>query len=295
MKSLVILLLAGWAVCAQTPSSTVKPPSAPPAELPDDIPDTAVVAECGGQTSLPLTMGDVRKYIAVLPPESQPQAKRDPKTWIQSWCRMVQMAHMAEADKLDQQSPVKEQLAFQRMLLMAQAEMQDKLNNTQVESPDIAQRYDETKEKYKQVKVNAIYIAFGEKGLTETGAKAKAEKLLAEIRGGADFAKLARENSDDETSKAKDGYFATLSPSDNIPDALRAAVFQLKQGETSEPVRQPNGFYLLRAEDISYKPLSEVRDQIFSELKQQKFQEWLNGMAKSAAPKFVNPAFPAAK
>lgn len=293
MKSLVILLLAGSAVCAQVPASTAKPPSPPPAELPDDIPDTAVVAECGGQT--PLTMGDVRKYIAVLPAESQPQAKRDPKTWIQSWCRMVQMAHMAEADKLDQQSPVREQLAFQRMLLMAQAEMQDKLNSTQVESPDIAQRYDETKEKYKQVKVNAIYIAFGEKGLSEAGAKAKAENLLKEIRGGADFAKLARENSDDETSKAKDGYFATLSQSDNIPDALRSAIFQLKKGETSEPVRQPNGFYLLRAEEITYKPLSEVRDQIFAELKQQKFQQWLNGMAKSAEPKFVNPAFPAEK
>lgn len=295
MKSLVILLFAACAMCAQTPSAAppVKPPSAPPPDLPDDIPDSAVVAECGGQT--PLTMGDVRKYIAVLPGESQPQAKRDPKGWIQSWCRMVQMAHMAEADKLDQQSPVKEQLLFQRMLLMAQAEMQDKLNNTPVDSPAIARRYDETKEKYKQVKVNAIYIAFGEKGLTEAEAKTKAEKLLAEIRGGADFAKLARENSDDETSKAKDGYFATLARSDNIPDALRTAVFQLKQGETSEPVRQPNGFYLLRAEEITYKPLSEVRDQIFTELKNQRFQEWLNGMAKSAEPKFVNPAFPAAK
>ena len=293
MKSLVILLLAGWAVCAQTPAPSGKQPAAPPAALPDDIPDTAVVAECGGE--IPLSMGDVRKYIDVLPQESQSQAKRDPKTWIKSWCRMVQMAHMAETDKLDQQSPLKEQLAFQRMLLMAQAEMQDKLNNTQVDSPDIAQRYDRDKEKYKQVKVNAIYIAFGEKGLKEAEAKAKAEKLLTELRGGADFAKLAHENSDDETSKAKDGYFATLSPSDNIPDALRSAVFQLKKGETSEPVRQPNGFYLLRAEEITYKPLSEVRDQIFTELQKEKFQEWLNGMAKSAEPKFVNPAFPAGK
>jgi hypothetical protein len=51
----------------------------------------------------------------------------------------------------------------------------------------------------------------------------------------------------------------------------------------------------LRAEQITYKPLSEVRDQIFTELKNQKFQEWLAEMSKQAEPKFVNPAFPAEK
>jgi len=236
-------------------------------------------------------MGDVRKYIAALPPESQPMALRDPKAWIEGWSRMVKMARMAETEKLDERSPVKEQLEFQRLYLLANAEMSDKLTTTSVEGPQIASQYDATKDKYKQVKVNAIYIAFGEKGVTEAQAKAKAEKLLAQIRQGADFAKLARANSDDETSKAKDGYFATLTPADNIPDALRAAVFQLKQGETSAPIRQPNGFYLLRAEQVGYRPLSQVRDQIFTELKNQKFQEWLNDMAKQAQPKFVNPAF----
>ena len=293
MKAPVILILAGCAsLFAQTPASpqTAAPPAAvqPPPELPN-LPDTAVVAEFPDHTTL--TMGEVRKYIAALPPESQPMALRDPKGWIQGWSRMVQMAHLAEKEKLDERSPVKEQIEFQKLYLLANAEMSDKLMGTQVESPEIASAYDANKDKYKQVKVNAIYISFGDKGLTEEQAKAKAEKLLAQIRKGADFAKLARENSDDETSKAKDGYFATLTPTDNIPDALRAAVFQLKQGETSEPVRQPNGFYLLRAEQIGYKPLSAVRDQIFTELKNQKFQQWLNDMAKESEPKFVNPAF----
>jgi len=103
-------------------------------------------------------------------------------------------------------------------------------------------------------------VSFGKggKATTEDEAKAKATKLLADIRGGADFVKLVKENSDDETSKAKDGDFATLRRTDNIPDAIRAAVFSLKQGEVSEPVRQPNGFYLLRADEVRYRPLSQV-------------------------------------
>ena len=72
--------------------------------------------------------------------------------------------------------------------------------------------------------------------------------------------KLVKENSDDETSRAKDGDFATLRSSDNIPDAFRATVFALKKGEVSEPLKQPNGFYLLRAEEVTVRPLSEVRD-----------------------------------
>jgi peptidyl-prolyl cis-trans isomerase C len=291
MKFLAILVFTLWGVAhAQTPAPPPPPaPQAPPPELPD-LPDSTVIAELDDHT--PFTMGDVRKYMAALPPESRPMAMRDPRTWIQSWSRMLQLARLAEKEKLDERSPAKEQLEFQRLLLLAQLEMQDKLLNTDVDSAEIAQEYDLTKDKYKQVKVNAIYIAFGDKGLTEAQAKAKAEKLLVQIRKNADFAKLARENSDDETSKAKDGYFATLTPSDNIPDALRAAVFQLKAGETSDPVRQPNGFYLLRAEQITYKPLSQVRDQIFSEVKNKKFQEWLNAMGKQAEPKFVNSTFP---
>jgi hypothetical protein len=289
MKVLALSLFFGLAcVWAQVPA----PAEAPPPPLPD-LPDSEVIAVFGDTN---FTMADVRKYIAALPPENQQLALRDPRLWMQSWARMVHMAHLAEKDKLEERSPTREQLEFQRLLLLAQAEMQYHMESLPVESSDIVKEYDAVKDKrYKQVRVAAIYIAFGEKGLKEDQAKAKAQKLMAQIRKDGDFAKLARENSDDETSRAKDGYFATLNPSDNIPDALREAVFALKEGETSEPVRQPNGFYLLRAEKISYRPLSEVRGDIFTELKNRKLQEWLGQTSKEADPKFVNPKFPQSK
>jgi parvulin-like peptidyl-prolyl isomerase len=100
-----------------------------------------------------------------------------------------------------------------------------------------------------------------------------------------------KENSDDETSKAKDGDFATLRRNDNIPDAIRAAVFSLKQGEVTEPVRQPNGFYLLRADQVSYRPLSQVRDEVFTQLKQQHYAQWLDQTNRDTKVEFTNPAF----
>ena len=106
-----------------------------------------------------------------------------------------------------------------------------------VEPGDIVKYYDSNKQKYTQVRVKAIYIAFnddaagssaskGKKPLNEAEAKAKADKLLAAIKGGADFVKLVKENSDDETSREKDGDLppcaaATTSPT---PSARRCSL-----------------------------------------------------------------------
>jgi len=39
------------------------------------------------------------------------------------------------------------------------------------------------------------------------------------------FRQAGEENSDDETSRDKDGEFATLRPKDNVPDAIRGRCF----------------------------------------------------------------------
>jgi parvulin-like peptidyl-prolyl isomerase len=138
--------------------------------------------------------------------------------------------------------------------------------------------------------------ASGKKTLTEAEAKAKAEKLLGQIRLGADFVKLVKENSEDEDSRNKNGDFATLKASDNIPDAFRAAIFKLKPGETTEPLKQPNGYYLLRAEEVNVKPLKDVRDEIYNDLKNLRIRDWMDKMDKETKvevnPKFAPPKKP---
>jgi len=173
------------------------------------------------------------------------------------------------------------------------------MNSVFVDGGDLVASYEKNKDKYKQVKVKVIYISFipeslsqtGQKGLTEEQAKAKAEKLVAEIRAGADFAKLARTNSDDRTSAQKDGDFGSMRRTDNIPDAIRTAVFDLKPGAVSDPVRQPNGFYILRAEEASYRPLAEVRDELYNEAKLKAHQQWLDKTREETKVKIVDETF----
>ena len=172
------------------------------------------------------------------------------------------------------------------------------VNKTAAVSPaEIVKDDDTNKEKYKQARVKALYISFGssagkgKKALTEDEAKTKAAKLAAAARTGVDFAKLVKENSEDETSRDKDGDFGTFRVSDNIPDAIRAAVFALKQGEVSDPIRQPNGFYVFRSEEVTYRPLSQVRDEIFLALKTQHYQEVMDRLNNDSKVKNINPAF----
>ena len=286
MKVLSVFL---FACCGVAWAQTAPAPAAPP-QMPD-IPDQTTIAVF--DDGVKLTMADFKKIFAVLPPDNRALVLRDRKSFLQQWAFMRKLAHMGEEAKLDQASPAKEQLEYYRLMILSQAKLAEAANSTTVEPAEIVKFYDTDKERFKEVRVKAIYVSFGKGGKapTEDEAQAKATKLLADIRGGADFVKLVKENSDDETSKAKDGDFATLRRSDNIPDAIRTAVFSLKQGEVSDPVRQPNGFYLLRAEEVHYRPLSQVRDEIFTELKQRSYSQWLAQTNEDTKVEFTSPAF----
>jgi peptidyl-prolyl cis-trans isomerase C len=271
---------------------------APPPDLPDLPEDTVIAVFDDGAK---LTMREFKNIYSVLPPNAQQGAMRDRKAFLEQWGLFRKLADVAEKKKLDQASPNREALEYNRLFLLSQAAVNDQVTNIIPEPAAIDKYYESNKERYKQVKVKAIYITFSKEAvsklvggkplLSEEEARAKTRKLLGEIRSGADFVKLARENSEDAASREKDGDFATLRPTDNIPDAIKAAVFGLKQGEVSEPVEQPNGFYLLRAEEISYRPPADVRGEIIETIKQDHFRQWMQQMHDSVKVQFPSAEF----
>jgi len=271
--------------------------NAPAPSLPD-LPDNTVVAtfDDGGK----FTMGELRNLFAILPSANQQALLRDRKNFLEQYAFLRKLAKMAEADKLDQTSPNKEALEYNRMILLYQMKLTDENQKTIISEDDVRKFYESNPNQYRQVRVKAIYIAFtkaqasqssnGKRLLTEDEARAKAEKLVADLRAGADFGKLARENSDDPASRDKDGDFATFHPSDTIPEPIKAAVFSLKQGEVTLPVEQPNGFYVFRAEEISTRPLAEVHGDIYTSLQQEHSRKWMEATHDSVKIQF-NPEF----
>jgi parvulin-like peptidyl-prolyl isomerase len=98
------------------------------------------------------------------------------------------------------------------------------------------------------------------------------------VLAGADFGKLAKENSDDKISAAKDGDYGDIIRTSPYPEPIKKAIFGLKPGEVSEPIRQPTGFYLIKAADSSYQPMDTVRQQIHDALVGQEFQKHMDAL-----------------
>ena len=103
-------------------------------------------------------------------------------------------------------------------------------------------------------------------------ARAKAEKWLADLRGGADFAMLAQAYSEDPGSATKDGDLGFF-PEGKMVAPFDAALKELKNpGELSGVVETQFGFHIIRLEarrEAGLRPYSEVQEQLQREAVQQ--------------------------
>ena len=102
---------------------------------------------------------------------------------------------------------------------------------------------------------------------------------------------MVKQHSEDTTSAEKDGDFGVIRKSDNVPEAIRGVVFTLKKGEVGGPVRQPNGFYLFRAEEVTTRSFQQVQMEILEQARQAMYQQWLAQMNSSVDVKVENEQF----
>ena len=239
-----------------------------------------------------VSAGDLQTILRALPPQQQQQALANRVAFLKQFGVMRRLAADAEKAKLDTQSPWKEQLANMRMQMLANAAINQKFTDIQVTPEQTKAHFEKNKDGYTQAKVKAIYLPFstdpvskpdakGSPVMTEDEAKAKAEDIVKQIRAGGDFVKLVKQYSGDPTSAAKDGDFGTIKKADRIPDAVKTAIFAAKAGEVTAPVRQANGFYIFRIEEIGAPPIAQVQENITNELKGAEFQRWMNQMQDS--------------
>jgi peptidyl-prolyl cis-trans isomerase D len=172
----------------------------------------------------------------------------------------------------------------------------------QVSQQEIQQYYTAHQKDYEvpdQVKVRHILIKLpsGADAKADAAAKAKAQDLLKQIKGGADFADLAKKSSDDPGSKEQGGELGFIKHGVTVPEFDKAA-FALNPGQTSDLVKTQYGYHIIQAEEKQVahtQSLAEVTPIIQSVLIRQKeaqaqgnFAQQLaneaqkNGLAKTA-------------
>jgi peptidyl-prolyl cis-trans isomerase C len=97
----------------------------------------------------------------------------------------------------------------------------------------------------------------------EPDAKAKAEAILKELRGGADFAQVAKAKSQDPGSAAKGGDLGFFARGRMIKPFEDTAFGMAKVGDISEVIESPFGFHIIRLDEkkpAGLQPFAEVKD-----------------------------------
>lgn len=265
----------------------------PKAEL---KPETVVLETAGKK----VTVADITAIVDGLPPQMRQNYTRDPKGFLQQWFMLLRLVKIAEQNKLQDKTPYKEGIEIARMQVLWQAQIEETNRNMVVSDDELKKAYEAKKDGYSQAKLKIIYIPFvatpapnaEKKQLTEADALAKAEKVVAQARAaGSDFVKLVKENSEDPISKEKDGDFGPIKKGDNLPEAIKQTVFGLKAGETSDPIRQPNGYYIFRMVEFSPQAFNDVRVAVENEVRSQRMREWMEGNSKAVELKLERPDF----
>jgi peptidyl-prolyl cis-trans isomerase C len=142
---------------------------------------------------------------------------------------------------------------------------------------ELQQYYDGHKEEFRHpdlIRTSHILILVKE-GSTpeqETMAKERAEAILARVKKGEDFAKLARENSMDPASASQGGDVG-LVPKGQLAREYEEAAFSLPPGGISDVVRTRFGFHIIKVTDKKKEGLAtldESRAELTEFLKRQK-------------------------
>jgi peptidyl-prolyl cis-trans isomerase C len=283
----------------------VGPATASVTEPRTDIPPNKVVVEIDGKS---WNAGKVKNYVATFPPQIREAYGQNALKTLCDSLMLQYLAKQAELHHLEDDSQLGRNIQWARVNLLAEAELKNSRTRYRPPLEEEKQFYGRNIERWEQARARAILVSFspaapngalvaslpGITARSEEQATAKVEELRQKLAAGADFAELARLNSDDKPSSKKGGEWNPMNRNSPYPKAVKDGVFELKPGAISQPIRQPNGFYLFKLESLQRQPFAEVESIIFSELQQTHFNEWLRNIRSRFAVQVEDAEFLAA-
>ncbi|HUI57437.1 MAG TPA: peptidylprolyl isomerase [Bryobacteraceae bacterium] len=305
MKDLRSLLLLVPAACllGQTPPPK---PSQPPPDVKLDVgnllpkgptvpPDRVVITVADTK----ITAAQFDRLIGLLPQQNQ-AAARGPgrKQFADFVVQILELAQEGRRLKLDQTTDYQTLVTFQQANVLAGLTADEIRKNLKPSDADLHKYYDGHKAEFEQVHARHILIRFqgspvpvkpGQKDLSDAEALAKVQDLRKEIQGGADFAAVAKRESDDAASGANGGDLGTFHHGQMVPSFEQAA-FALKPGDLSEPVKSQYGYHLIRVESHDNKDFEDVRADLENRLKPEQTKKAIDELQKSTPPVF-DPEF----
>ncbi len=183
------------------------------------------------------------------------------------------------------------------VLIADQNKIEQGLNPSEA---DLQRAYDQNKDQYRtpeRIKVRHILLKTTDKPASEEPKiKAKADDLLKQLRAGANFADLAKKNSEDTATAPNGGDLPDwVTRGQTVPEFEQVA-FALKPGQISDVIKTQYGYHILQVlqhEDARVKPFAEVKGELATQWKKQRATEMMQQVADKAQTELQrDPAHP---
>ncbi len=304
LKLSLALNLCGWIPIAEA-QPDVQTESVPQDQLKGLEPSTTLAA---GPGAVSVTIGDLEAELSKASDADRRLIFQRPggvQQVVNNLLVRRMLATEAERDRLSEDPSVSAvlRLARDRVLSDARLATLDKQNEPSEAALDAYAKeiYNAKRDQFIQpAQTRARHILLANNG---PEALTRAKELVQQLRNGASFEEMAKQQSTDTTSAAKGGDLGFIGPGQMVrpfEDAVRALV---APGDISEPVESQFGYHIIKLEErrapspapfeeIRPKLIQEARIAILNESRVQKVQSLVKGLTfeKAAIDSFVKGA-----
>ena len=303
LSAFVCLLMAGTTLAQANSQPQVEPRSNAgvqdlPAPGPDAqiAPDAAVItvkgvceksASAGSACNTVVTRAEFEKIVSAVQPNMSKQVQKQMAGRLVEFLVLSQKAHEMG---LDQGPGFDEQMYLNRLQVLARlAGEQIQKDAAKISDPEIEDYYKQHSGEFKTISYDKIYVPKQKTGAATAAGdpaaqkkrqaagdemKQEAEKLRTRAAAGEDFVKLQQEAYDFAGMKliANKSNVRVEKVSKAHMLGNDASIFDLKKGDVSQVIDDPQGFMIYKVEDTQDQPLAEVRDEVTRAVQAQKLK-----------------------
>jgi peptidyl-prolyl cis-trans isomerase C len=268
MITVALLVLPMAAGCSKEASSQKQEPTTPTASATDPT-----VARVNGvdirESDLAMAEQDIGQNLQNAPPETQREQL------IAYVTDIILVSQAANGKKLADDPDFQHHLAFIRNKMLMGLQLREEAKGAVTDEAEHKLYEEAVKPMGAEEEVHARHI------LVESEDEAKA--IVEQIKGGADFAALAKEKSKDPGA-ADGGDLGYFTKDQMVPEFSEVA-FKMYPGQLSNPVKTQFGWHIIKVEDKRQRPVPElaaIKEQIDAYLVRRAQSEYVAKLRQTA-------------
>jgi hypothetical protein len=235
-----------------------------------------------------ITRAQFEKLIGTLNPD---MPKNSQQMLAEQYAKAMVLQRLAERQGIPETQHFKDMMDYMRTQILASEVVTQAKDKAKPTAAEVQDYYTKHQQDYEQAALKRLFIPKSRPSLKETAKqpseaelKLEADKMRTRAATGEDFDKLQKEIYDNTGIK-------TPPPPTSIPNWRRtavpptqAAIFDLKPGEVSQPIVQPEGIYIYKLESKKTLPLNDVKADIEQTLQNEKLRNSLESVFNSVKP-----------